>query len=171
MEQDNKTDHEIITDTEADTEISVDDIPYHSDKEMLIHVGIKFLLLFAIIFSFDFLIDLVLMILDLIFEILHLLIEIIDEMLESLLKEALPTTHHQNEVVIVNVAMIIILFSLYKLFHGVRYIYRLKRHIKADWVIYKKCTSLGWKLLPFLSKVKLVTAYCVGFSLLFLLAF
>ena len=169
MEQDNKTDHEIATETE--TEISIDDIPYHSDKEMLIHVGIKFLLLFTIIFSFDFLIDLVLMILDLIFEILHLLIEIIDEMLESLLKEALPTTHHQNEVIIVNAAMIIVLFSLYKLFHGVRYIYRLKRHIKADWVIYKKRTSLGWKLLPFLSKVKLVTAYCVGFSLLFLLAF
>ncbi|MCK5354139.1 MAG: hypothetical protein KAJ63_03400, partial [Methyloprofundus sp.] len=157
MEQDNKTNNEIATETETetdiDTEISIDDIPYHSDKEMLIHVGIKFLLLFAIIFSFDFLIDFLLMILDLIFEILHLLIEIIEEMLESLLKEALPTTQHQNEVIIVNAAMIIVLFSLYKLFHGVRYLYRLKRHIKADWVIYKKRTSLGWKLLPFLSKV------------------
>ena len=170
MEQDN-TNNDIATETDVDTGVSVDDIPYHSDKEMLIHVGVKFLLLFTIILSFDFLVDLVLMILDLIFEILHLLIEIIDEILESLLKEALPTTHHQNEVIIVNVAMLIVLFSIYKLFHGVRYIYRLKRHIKADWRIYKKRKSLDWQLLPFLSKVKLVTAYCIGFSLLFLLAF
>lgn len=156
---------------ESESEITIEDVPYHSDKDMLIHVGIKFLLLFTIILSFDFLLDLVLMILDVIFEILHLLIEIIDEMLESLLKEALPTSHHQNEVIIVNVALIIVLFSIYKLFHGVRYLYRLKRHIKADWLSYKKRQSLNWHLLPIMSKIKLVVAYCVGFSLLFLVAF
>ena len=159
------------TDTDTDTEISLEDIPYHSDKEMLIHVGIKFVLLFTIILCFDFLVDLVLMALNLAFEILHLLIEIIDEMLEAFLKDALPTSHHQNEVIIVNVAMIIVLFSIYKLFHGVRYIYRLKRHIKADWRIYKRRKALDWQLLPIFSKVKLVTAYCVGFILLFLLSF
>lgn len=147
------------------------DIPHHSDKEMLIHVGVKFLLLFIIIFSFDFLLDLMLMILNFIFEILHLLIEFIDEILESLLKEALPTTHHQNEVIIVNVAMLILLLGLYKLFHGVRFIYRLKRHLKADWLSYKKRKFLDWRLLSLVSKIKLVAAYCVGFGLIFLLAF
>jgi len=158
-------------DTNVDVEISVDDIPYHSDKEMLIHVGIKFLLLFIIILFFDSLVNLMLMILDFTFEILHLLIEIIEEILEALLEDTLATNHHQSEVIIVNVAMIIVLFGIYKTFHGVRYIYRLKRHIKADWLSYKKRKFLSWQLLPIISKVKLVAAYCTGFTLLFFLAF
>ena len=159
------------TETEIETDISIDEIAYHSDKEMLIHVGIKFLVLFVIILSFDFLVDLMLMILDLFFELIHLLIEIIDETLESLLKDSLPTSHQQTEAIIVNVALLIILFGIYKLFHGVRFLYRLKRHIKADWISYKKRKSLSWHLLPIISKIKLVSAYCVGFSLIFLLAF
>lgn len=155
----------------AETELSIDDIPYHSDKEMLIHVAIKFILLFTIILTYDFLIDLVLMALELIIEIVHLLIEIIDELLESFLAKNLTTTHHQNEMIIVNVALLIVLFGIYKLFHGVRFIYGLKKHLKADWLNYKKRKALDWKLLPILSKCKLVTAYCVGFSLLFLVAF
>ena len=160
---------------EVEKDITIDEEHPHSDKVMLIHVGIKFLLLFIIIFSFDFWIDLIFMILDLIIEIIHLLIEIVDELLESWLREALPTSHHQNEVIIVNVTIAIVvsivLFSIYKLFHGIRYIYRLKRHLKADWLSYKKRKSLSWHLLPIVSKIKLVTAYCVGFSLLFLLSF
>ena len=156
---------------ENKADLSIEDIPYHSDKEMLIHVGMKFLLLFTIILTFDFLVDLLLMALELIIEIVHLLIEIIDELLESLLAKNLSTTHHQNEMIIVNVALLIVLFAIYKLFHGVRFIYSLKKHIKADWLNYKKRKSLDWKLLPVLSKIKLVTAYCVGFSLLFLFAF
>jgi len=167
MDQPNDIDQENL----VEGDISLDIHAHHSDKEMLIHVGIKILLLFIIILSFDFLLDLILLVLDFIFEIIHLLIEIIDEMLESLLKEALPTSHHQNEVIIVNVALLIVLFGLYKIFHGVRFLYRLKRHIKADWLSYKKRKSLDWKLLPLISKIKLVTAYCLGFSLIFLLAF
>ena len=161
MEQSNNT----------ETEVALDDVPYHSDKEMLIHVGIKFFVLFIIILGFDFLVDLMLMILDLVFELIHLLIEIIDETLESLLKDSLPTNHQQTESIIVNVALIIVLFGIYKLFHGVRFLYRLKRHIKADWLRYKKRQSLNWHLLPIVSKIKLVVAYCVGFSFLFLFAF
>lgn len=138
---------------------------------MLIHVGLKFLLLFSIILTFDFLVDFMIMMLNFTFEIMHLLIEIIDELLESFLKDTLPTNHQQTEAIIVNVVLIIVLFGLYKLFHGVRFIYRLKRHIKADWLSYKRRKSLSWQLLPIFSKIKLLTAYCVGFSLLFLLAF
>jgi glucan phosphoethanolaminetransferase (alkaline phosphatase superfamily) len=156
----------------ADTnDASHDSHAVHSDKDMLIHVAIKFILLFIIIFSFDFLLDLLLMALDLIFEIIHLLIEFIEEILESILAEALPTNKHENEVIIVNFAMILVLFGLYKLFHGVRFIYRLKRHIKADWLRYKQRKSHDWKLLSLVSKIKLVAAYCTGFSLVFLLAF
>ncbi len=167
MEQPENIEHEAVVEEEINPEAH----EHHSDKDMLLHVGVKFLLLFIIILSFDFLIDLVLMVLDLLFEILHLLIEFIDEMLESMLAEALPTSHHQNEVIIVNVALVIVLFGLYKLFHGIRFIYRLKRHIKADWLNYKKRKTLGWQCLSVISKIKLVTAYCVGFSLIFLLAF
>ena len=156
---------------EIEEEIKVDDVPYHSDKEMLIHVGVKFLLVFAVIMSFDLLIDLALMILDLIIEILHILIEVIDEMLESFLKDKLPTSHQQNEAIIVNAALIIVILIIYKIFHGLRFVYRLKRHIKADWLSYKKRKSLSWQLLPIMSKIKLVAAYCTGFSLLFFLAF
>lgn len=152
-------------------ELKIEELPHHSDKEMLIHVGVKFLILFVIILGFDFLLDLFLGILDLFFELIHLLIEIIDEALESLLKDSLPTTHQQNEAIIVNAAMLIALFGIYKLFHGVRFLYRLKRHIKADWLNYKKRKATSWHLLPIASKIKLVTAYCTGFSLLFLLAF
>ena len=165
MEQPNNLDKEI------DADLTIEDVPYHSDKEMLIHVGVKFLILFVIILGFDFLVDLFLGILDLFFELIHLLIEIIDEALESLLKDSLPTSHQQNEAIIVNVAMLIALFGIYKLFHGVRFIFRLKRHIKADWLNYKKRKVISWNLLPIVSKIKLVTAYCVGFSLVFLLAF
>ncbi|MBT3812988.1 MAG: hypothetical protein HOE45_07335 [Gammaproteobacteria bacterium] len=143
----------------------------HSDKNMLIHVAIKFILLFIIIFSFDFLIELMLMALDLFFEMIHLLIEIIEELLESVLEETLPTSKHQNEVIIVNFAMIVVLFGLYKLFYGVRFVYLLKRYIKADWLRYTKRKSVDWKVLSLVSKIKLVTAYCVGFSLIFYLAF
>lgn len=167
MEQPNNIDKD--ADVDSDVISNIED--HHSDKDMLIHVGIKFLLLFIIILSFDFLIDLLLMALDLFFELIHILIEIIDELLESLLAETLATTKHENEVIIVNVALLIVLFGLYKLFHGVRFIYRLKKHIKADWLNYKKRKILDWKLLPLLSKVKLVTAYFTGFSLIFLLAF
>lgn len=169
MEQHNQTDREI--DTDLENEYKSDFIAHHSDKEMLIHVGIKFLLLFIIILSFDFLIDLFLLLIELFFEAIHLLIEIIEELLESVLAEVLPTDKHQNEVIIINFALIIVLFALYKLFHGVRFIYRLKRHIKADWLNYKKRKVLDWKLLPLFSKIKLVTAYCTGFTLVFLLAF
>ena len=161
----------IDKDTNVKNEISHDTHEPHSDKAMLVHVAIKFLLLFIIILSFDFLIDVTLMTLDFIFEIIHLLIEVIEEILESVLAETLPTSKHQNEVIIVNIAMIIVLFGLYKLFHGVRFIYRLKRHIKADWLSYKKRKSLSWRALSLISKIKLVTAYCTGFSLIFLLAF
>lgn len=162
---------ETAAEIDTDAEMSINDIPYHSDKEMLIHVGVKFLLLFIIILFFDSLVNLILMVLDFIFEILHLLIEIIEEILEAILEGTFATNHHQSEVIIVNVAMIIVLFSIYKTFHGVRYIYRLKRHIKADWLSYKKRKFLSWQLLPIISKVKLVAAYCTGFTLLFFLAF
>ncbi len=152
-------------------EIKIEDVPYHSDKEMLVHVAIKFIIVLTIILAFDFLVDLVLMVLNFLFEILHLLIEIIDEMLESFLKDKLPTSHHQNEVIIVNVAMLIVLFCIYKILYGLRVVYRLKRYIKADWLRYKKRQSTNWHLLPFVSKIKLLTAYCIGFSLLFLFAF
>lgn len=167
MEQPDNLDKE----SNVDSDVISNFEDHHSDKDMLIHVGIKFLLLFIIILSFDVLIDLFLMALNLVFEMIHLMIEIIDELLESLLAETLTTTKHQNEVIIVNVALIIVLFGLYKLFHGVRFIYRLKRHIKADWLNYKKRKILDWKLLPLLSKMKLVTAYLTGFSLIYLLAF
>ena len=167
MDQPNNIDQESAIESKSSPEIHA----HHSDKEMLIHVGVKFLLLFIIILSFDFLVDLMLMALDLIFEVIHLLIEIIDEMLESILAETLPTNKHQNEVIIVNVALIIVLFGLYKLFHGIRFIYRLKRHLKADWLNYKKRKSLDWQALSIVSKIKLVTAYCTGFGLIFLLAF
>lgn len=143
----------------------------HSDKKMLMHVAIKFLLLFIIIQFYDVLIDLMLLLLDLFFELIHLLIEIIEEILEVIMAETLPTTHHQNEVIIVNAALIIVLFALYKLFHGVRFVYRLKRHIKTDWLNYKRHIIMDWKQLSLISKSKLVSAYCVGFSLIFLLAF
>lgn len=168
MEQPNNTDQETTTEGSVN---QAAEAHHHSDKEMLKHVAIKFLLLFVIILSFDVLFDLMLMLLDLFFEVIHLLIEIIDEVLESLLAETLPTTHHQNEVIIVNVALIIVLFSLYKLFHGVRFIYRLKRHIKVDWLIYKRHKIKDWRSLSLVSKIKLVMAYCAGFSFIFMFAF
>ena len=168
MEQPNNIDQETAVD---DDDINLDTLAPHSDKEMLIHVALKFLLLFIIILSFDFLIDLALMALELIFEIIHLLIEFIEEILESILAGTLSTGKHHNEVIIVNIAMIIVLFGLYKLFYGVRFVYRLKRHIKADWLNYKKRKTLDWQSLSLVSQIKLVCAYCIGFMLIFMFAF
>ena len=116
-------------------------------------------------------VDLAFFLLDLIFEVIHLIIEVVEELLESIMAEALPTDKHQNEAIIVNLAMLIVFFGLYKLFHGFRFIYRLKRHIKADWILYKKHKISDWRALSLLSKIKLVTAYCTGFTLVFFLAF
>ncbi|WP_428353395.1 hypothetical protein [Methyloprofundus sp.] len=165
MEQSNNKDKIVAEATE----------PYiqeqHSDKQMLINVALKFLLLFTIIFTFDFLVDLVFFLLDLIFEIIHLIIEVIEELLESIMAEALPTDKHQNEAIIVNLAMLIVIFGLYKLFHGFRFVYHLKRHIRADWLKYKRSKTSCWQGLSLLSKIKLVSAYCTGFTLVFFLAF
>lgn len=167
MQQLDNTDQKVAQKNDINSEAH----EYHSDKEMLIHVGVKFLLLFIIIFSFDFLVELMLIVVDLIFEMIHLLIEVVEELLESILAETLPTNKHQNEVIIVNIAMIIVLYALYKVTHGIKYLYGLKRHIKADWLSYKKRKARDWKLLSLVSKNKLVTAYCIGFSLTFLLVF
>ncbi|OQK18025.1 hypothetical protein AU255_09270 [Methyloprofundus sedimenti] len=167
MEQPNNFDKE----NAVENDIKLDMHAPHSDKEMLIHVALKFLLVFIIILSFDFLIDLTLMALELIFEVIHLLIEFIEEILESVIAETFSTAKHHNEVIIVNVALIIVLFGLYKLFHGVRFVYRLKRHLTVDWLNYKKRKSSHWQSLSLASKIKLVCAYCLGFTLIFLFAF
>lgn len=158
-------------DDEIEKELKIEGATHHSDKEMLLYIALKFLLLLVAIFYFDVLIHLLTHLFSIGVEVVHLLIEFIEEILEALLEKISPTTRHQNEVIIVNTAMLLVVFGVYKLFFSLRFVYRLKRHLKMDWLRYRKRQALNWSFLPLASKVKLVTAYVVGFISVFLLAF
>ncbi|NOQ65010.1 MAG: hypothetical protein GQ582_10920 [Methyloprofundus sp.] len=170
MEQIENT-FEIENKAEIKPEIQIEDIPYHSDKEMLIGVALQFVAGLALVFGFDWIIEGLSMLLELMIEIFHLCVEIIEEIAESSLHNIMPESRQKNEAIIVNLTMFIIFLLLYKLFRRLKPIHHLMQLIKKIVLSVKKSILISWQFLPVISRIKLVSAYLFGFSLIFLFSF
>ena len=142
-----------------------------SDQQMLIRISTKFAILFVIIFMFDSLLDLLSGIIDLVVELLHLLIEFFEYSFELLLEHILNADHHESEVIIVNFAIILGLYGIYRLCRVIpRLFVWLTRRTKAAWLKRKRREAAYWRALSLNRKIKVGTTYFIGVScILFLI--
>lgn len=142
-----------------------------SNQQMIVRIGIKFLILIFIILTFDLLLDSLLAGIHIILELIHILIKIVEYFIELILKYGLQIDYHHNEVVIVNIMIIGMLYTFYYLYQHILNLYfRMKRNISS---FYLKCIRRElayWKSLTLVRKTNLITCYCVAFTcLLFIL--
>ena len=134
---------------------------------MLIRISTKFAVLFVLIFLFDSLLDLLSGLIDLIIELLHLIIELFEYSFELLLEHVLNADHHESEVIIVNVAIIIGLYGIYRLCHVIPRLFAwLLRRTKAAWLRRKRRENAYWRALSLNRKIKIGTTYFIGISCL-----
>lgn len=137
------------------------------DAAMIKRVSVRFAYFFILIVFFEELLELVIEIFELLLEIIHLFIELIEQLLEEILEHLLHTDHHETETIIANGVLILGFIGLI-LF--VRYLPRLCRRIKrkffAVWLNYKRQKYSSWRALSHLQKIKLVSVYCLGISLI-----
>lgn len=132
---------------------------------MLVRVSKKFAVFFILILMFDTLFDWLLELFDAIFELIHLLIEVIEHFLELFLEHTFHTSHHQSETIIVNSAIIIAMYGLYRLFRAAPRLYKqFKRNSLAAWLRHIRRESSCWRALPLNKKIKLVLTYSLGFA-------
>ena len=137
------------------------------DAAMIKRVSVRFALLFILIVFFEELLELVIEIFELLLEIIHIFIELVEQLLEEILEHLLHTDHHETETIIANGVLIIgfiglILFARYL----PRFWLRIKRNIFAVWLNYKRQKYSSWRALSPIQKIKLVSAYCLGISLI-----
>jgi len=144
-----------------------------SCRQALVRISIKFLTLIFIILMFDSLIDWFLMGAHGISELIHLLIETIEYSLILILEHIFNINQHQSEVVIVNIAIIGVLYSLFRLYQNAPRLYlKIKRNFYTVYLKYIRRESACWRLLTLEQKASLITCYFAGLScLLFLFAF
>lgn len=134
-----------------------------TDAEMLKKVARHFLVFVVIILMFDTLLDIFLGLIDFLLNFVHLLLEIIEYSIELLLESLFHTSHQQSEMIIVNGVLILCLYTAYRFFHLI-----------PQWSIHlKNCISQGitnkfsdWQSMPFLYKIKLLSAYSGGCAFL-----
>ncbi len=112
----------------------------------------------------------IILLFDVIFESFVTVIDISFEMIEFafefLIRRIFHTNHHQSEIILVNFYFIAALGGLYWLW---RILPRLKRYLIARWLKHKKRVNFYWQKLTTIEKIKLLTAYTIGFiSILFL---
>lgn len=141
-----------------------------SNQQMIVRISIKFLILIFIILIFDSLLDWLLDGIHTLFELTHLLIEVIEYFLEIILKYGLQIDYHKNEIVIVNIIIIGMLYTFYHLYQHISNLYfRMKRNI---FLFYLKCMRRElayWRSLTLVRKTNLITCYFVAFTCLLFL--
>jgi hypothetical protein len=57
-------------------------------------------------------------------ELLHLLFELIEESIENIMEHTLHATHHESEIFIINMVLILMVFGLYQLYKKWPHLYR-----------------------------------------------
>ena len=138
-----------------------------SDNEMLLKIARNFGILFFVLFMFDSIVDLLLWAIDTIIELIHLGIEAIEYSVEIFLENTFHTDHFQSELIIVNTAIVIALFILYRLFFAIPRLYiRYKRKLKAAWLRSKRRRASYWRSMSTICKIKWVSAYSFGITCL-----
>lgn len=133
-----------------------------SDRQMLTRISKKFALLLVFIFMFDTLLDWFLGLMDLLIEVIHILIEAIEYSIELLLEHIFHTDHQQSEMIIVNGAIIISLFLLYKFCLSIP---KLCNKLNKSCLLYVERKLSYWQMIPLKKQIKLVVAYSVGISI------
>ena len=138
---------------------------------MLIRIGTKFAILFVIIFMFDSLLDLLSGLIDLVIELLHLVIEFFEYSIELLLEHLLNADHQESEVIIVNVAILVLLYIFYRFCLVIpRFFVWIMRRTKAAWLRLKRRETACWRAQTLNRKIKVGTTYFIGIScILFLI--
>jgi hypothetical protein len=120
---------------------------------------------------FDSILDLLSGLIDLVVEILHLVIEFFEYSIELLLEHFLNANHHESDVIIVNFAIIIGLYGIYRLCRVIPRLFNcFIRRTKAAWLRRKRQENAYWQALPLNRKIKVGTTYVIGVScILFLI--
>ena len=132
---------------------------------MFIRISTKFAILFVIIFMFDSLLDLVSGLIDLVIELLHLVIEFFEYSIELLLEHILNANHQESEVIIVNVAILVLLYLFYRFCLIIpRFFVWITRRTKAAWLRRKRSEAACWRAQSLNRKIKVCTAYFIGVS-------
>ncbi len=141
-----------------------------SDRQMLTRVAIKFAVLFFVILMFDSLLDWLLAIFDLLFGLIHLGIDLVEYSVELILENTIHTGSQQSDIIMINVALIIAFYMVYRFFFAIPKMYtKGTKKCKESWVRRSKRRSEHWHALPLSSKVKLISAYTFGTSCLLFL--
>jgi len=140
------------------------------EQHILVKLEIEFALLFLVIFSFDIILDIFSTLIDLFIELIHMIIEVIEGSIELGLEHALHTNHQQSEMIIVNSAIVIIIFLVYRLLKALPSIYvGFIRASSKSWHTFAQQTYDHWHVYSMRLKIKLILVYVVGFGGLFLL--
>lgn len=142
-----------------------------SNRQMLIRVSIKFLLLFFIILMFDSLLDWFLGGIHFLFGLVHLFIESIEYIIEVILEQSLQTNTQQSDIIIVNGTIFIALYVLYRFYLATPTLcVRCKQMLCNFFSRWIRRESIYWKTLPLSQKINWTIYHVSGFSgLLFLL--
>jgi hypothetical protein len=142
-----------------------------TDRQMLLRIGKKFVLLFFLIFMFDTVLDLFSGLIDLIIELLHIGIEAVEYSIELLLEHIFHSNHQQSEMIIVNIAIILALYGFYRFCLVLPRLYKgFKNKIKTVWLSRKQSEVECWCALSLNRQIKVGLTYLVGiFSILFIL--
>ena len=140
---------------------------YETDRQMLVRIGRKFAVLFFIILMFDPLSDLLLAGIQAAFDLTHVFIEIFETLFEEFMEYTLQSDHRQSDIILVNGAIVIALYGLFRLYFALPRLYvRIKRNCLATWLRYIRHKSSDWRTQPFDRKFKLITAYTFGITCL-----
>lgn len=133
-------------------------------------MAIQFAVLFFVIFMFDTLLDGLIGLFDLVIELIHLGMDVVEYSIELILESTINTGHQESEIIIINSALILMLYMMYRSFFAIpRICRRLTRKYKAAWLLRKRRRAAQWRLMSLVSKVKLTGAYVFGVSCLLFL--
>ncbi len=133
------------------------------ESKILFGVVMKFILLYMVLLMFDVLLDGLVAIFDLAIELVHILIEIMELLLEEGLEKFFHTKHHQSEMIIINVALIITFIIFYYSIKALPHLIvvmekQLIRRLRANW----QSSLLHWQSYSMKLKLKLIVAYLLG---------
>ncbi len=142
-----------------------------SDQQMLTRIGKKFAILFVLLAMFDSVLDLLSGIIDLMIELFHLLMDAIEYSIELILEHLFNADHQESDVIIVNFAILLAIFGMYRVSFFIPQLYRgLKQKIKNACLKRKQKEIDCWHALSLSRKIKVGLTYFVGVSgILFML--
>jgi len=164
----NKSDSEL---TDNDQPVIANDKQCETDTEMLIRISKKFAILFVVILMFDSILDLLAGLIDLMIDLFHLVIEFFEYTLELLLEYIFNAHHHESEVIIANITILLVIYLLVQfILKSPSLLIRLQSNMKSSWLKRKHQEECNWKALSLERKIKIGATYSVGvFGVLFLL--